>query len=141
MASPVLPFSFSTTSWPSWPVAPVTAMVMACMLLDWTEKPAYHGGGPRGNLACKKLNLEMLIERRARAQERRVVPETRQGGARLPTGQTHHQVHQQSGSDARRRSCHSCQAKGGVPAGIQCVARRADHSRRRRLEPDFHRRL
>jgi superfamily II DNA or RNA helicase len=26
-------------------------------------------------LACKKLNLEMLIERRARAQERRVVPE------------------------------------------------------------------
>ncbi|MCX8099549.1 MAG: helicase-related protein [Casimicrobiaceae bacterium] len=27
-------------------------------------------------LACKKLNLEMLIERRARAQERRVVPET-----------------------------------------------------------------
>ena len=27
-------------------------------------------------LACKKLNLEMLIERRARAKERRVVPET-----------------------------------------------------------------
>ena len=27
-------------------------------------------------LASKKLNLEMLIERRARAQERRVVPET-----------------------------------------------------------------
>jgi superfamily II DNA or RNA helicase len=27
-------------------------------------------------LACKKLNLEMLIERRARAQERRIVPET-----------------------------------------------------------------
>jgi len=27
-------------------------------------------------LAAKKLNLEMLIERRARAQERRVVPET-----------------------------------------------------------------
>ena len=27
-------------------------------------------------LATKKLNLEMLIERRARAQERRVVPET-----------------------------------------------------------------
>ena len=76
MASPVLPFSFSTTSWPSWPVAPVTAMVMACMLLDWTEKPAYHGGGPHGNLACKKLNLAMPIERRARAQERRVVPET-----------------------------------------------------------------
>jgi hypothetical protein len=30
---------------------------------------------PEG-LASKKLNLEMLIERRARAQERRVVPET-----------------------------------------------------------------
>jgi hypothetical protein len=29
-----------------------------------------------GGLASKKLNLEMLIERRARAQERRVVPET-----------------------------------------------------------------
>ena len=27
-------------------------------------------------LASKKLNLDMLIERRARAQERRVVPET-----------------------------------------------------------------
>ena len=27
-------------------------------------------------LAAKKLNLEMLVERRARAQERRVVPET-----------------------------------------------------------------
>ena len=27
-------------------------------------------------LASKKLNLEMLVERRARAQERRVVPET-----------------------------------------------------------------
>ncbi|MCY4056591.1 MAG: hypothetical protein OXG44_01185 [Gammaproteobacteria bacterium] len=27
-------------------------------------------------LASKKLNLEMLIERRARAQERRIVPET-----------------------------------------------------------------
>src|SRR4029079_15332770 len=27
-------------------------------------------------LASKKLNLEMLIERRARAQERRVLPET-----------------------------------------------------------------
>src|SRR5208337_154049 len=36
----------------------------------------YHGGGPHGNLACKKLNLEMLIERRAQAQERRVVQGT-----------------------------------------------------------------
>ena len=27
-------------------------------------------------LAAKKLNLDMLIERRARTQERRVVPET-----------------------------------------------------------------
>jgi hypothetical protein len=32
--------------------------------------------GHHGNLARKKLNLEMLIERRARAQEHRVVPET-----------------------------------------------------------------
>ena len=65
----------------------------------------------------------------------------RQGSARLPTGQSHHQAHQQSGSDARRGSRNSRQAEGRVPAGIQRVARRAGHSRRRRLEPDFHRRL
>ena len=32
--------------------------------------------GARGTGIAKKLNLDMLIERRARAQERRVVPET-----------------------------------------------------------------
>jgi superfamily II DNA or RNA helicase len=51
-------------------------------------------------LASKKLNLEMLIERRARAQERRVVPETiarfiaeAAGGAGLPIKQLESPTH------------------------------------------------
>ena len=37
---------------------------------------SFRGRCPRRYLAAKNLNLEMLAERRARAQERRVVPET-----------------------------------------------------------------
>ena len=41
----------------------------------------------------------------------------------------------------RQRSRDPRQAERGVPAGIQCHARRALHSRRRRLQPDFDGRL
>ena len=91
------------------------------------------------------LRIVVLYQRlRENPESRRASPHLhlrRQGGARLPAGQSHHQVHQQSGLHARRGSRNSRQAEGGVPAGIQRVARRADHSRRRRLEPDIHRRL
>ena len=45
----------------------------------------------------------------------------RQGGARLSSGESHHQVHQQPGADDRRRSGDARQAQGGVPARIQRV--------------------
>ena len=65
----------------------------------------------------------------------------RQGGARRPAREGHHQAHQQCGAHDRQRSRRSRQDAGGVPAGIQRVARRAHHSRSRRLQSDFDRRL
>ena len=45
--------------------------------VTWTRRSSARSARTRlEGLASKKLNLEMLIERRARAQERRVVPET-----------------------------------------------------------------
>ena len=56
-----------------------------------------------------------------------------QGGPRLSPGQGHHQVHQQSGRDHRRRPGHARPAQGRVPARVRRVAGRAADSRQRRL--------
>ena len=53
----------------------------------------------------------------------------RQGGARLPAGQGHHQVPQQPGRHDRRRPRRARPAQGPVPAGVLRVARRAPDPR------------
>ena len=65
----------------------------------------------------------------------------RQGGARLPAREGHHQVPQQPRRHDRRRSGRARPAQGRVPAGLLRLARRAPDPRQRRLESDLDRRL
>ena len=65
----------------------------------------------------------------------------RQGGARLPARQTHHQVHREHGGYDRCGPRDAGPAQGSVSAGIRCNARRAADPRQRCLEPNLDRRL
>ena len=65
----------------------------------------------------------------------------RQGGAGLPPGQAHHQVHQQPRRHDRRRPGGARPAQGRVPARVLRLAGRAADPGQRRLQPDLDRRL
>ena len=84
-------------------------------------------------LAAKKLNLDMLVERRARAQEQRVVPENiarfirgmRQGGIAAAQAGGRSGSHVRAGPDASdteearpRHELEAPAARGAIPAAV-----------------------